>query len=134
MRIVSPDPVVGIPDHHRRPPRIGPEQPVDRRLLVEPEPLIAGHAPIQQSLSSKRYHEVVGAPDEWHPNAKAILCRPGDDLFESVAIVTGGNCALLGGPVSPQLVVPVVVPGIPLVVPSGVGPHPWRHRLLAREV
>src|SRR5438874_607975 len=86
VRVTRPYSVVRPADHHRRPPRIGAEEPVDGRLLVLAEALIACHPAIQHRLRREGRHQIVRAPDEWNADAKAVM-RAGDHGLEAVSII-----------------------------------------------
>src|SRR6267143_3582953 len=131
MRIAREYSVVRKTDHHRDSPRICPEQPIKRGLLVLPKPGVACHATIEVRLRRKGGHEVVRAPYEWNPDLESVVSAA-HDRGQSLPVILGDDSSIGCVGVTPDLVVPVVVPGIPLVMLGGVCPHPWSDGLACR--
>src|ERR1051325_2978294 len=128
-RVRRPRVVAAQPDDHRHAPGIGAEQPVQRRGLVLEVARIAGHAPKEERLLSERGEQFVRAPDERNPDPKAVVSAARHRV-EAAPVVLGHEAPGAVRPQAPDLVVAVVVPGIPLVVPRRILSHPRSHRLL----
>src|SRR5439155_13811160 len=104
----------------------GTEQPVERRRLVLDVRRVAGHASIKRGLGGERREQVVRAPNERNADAEPVAGSTGHGL-EAAAVVPGHEATGAVRPRAPDLVVAVVVPGVPLVMPRRVLSHPRAH-------
>src|SRR5438132_8047308 len=113
-------------DDHGHAPGIGAGQPVERRSLVLEVTRIAGHPPIEVGLSGERREQVVRAPDEGNPDAEPVT-PSARHRREAAGVVLGHDSPRAVRTRAPDLVVAIVVPGIPLIVARRVLSHPWAH-------
>src|SRR4029079_18301378 len=81
-------------------------------------------------LRREARHEIARAPDERDADAKAISCAP-NYCVETLSIVGSELRLLAGRRMTPRFIMTVVVPRIPLIVPSCVFAHPWSDRFCA---
>src|SRR2546426_9328702 len=83
---------------------------------------------VEAGLGGERGEEVVRAPDKRNADAEPVV-GAARHRVQASAVVLGHDAPRAVGSLTPNLVVAVVVPRIPLIVPRGVLPHPRGHRL-----
>src|SRR5438874_3255918 len=128
MGLVSEDSVVGKSNHHRGSPWICSEKPIESGLLVLTELIVAGQAGVQVRLCRKRGHQVVRAPDERNSDSESVISSA-HHRRQTFLVIRRDNSPIGCARIAPDLVMAVVVPGIPLIVPRGICTHPWRDGL-----